>query len=63
MSKLSSEVEAFMYCKRFKHKRKAPKPVDRSYTNFAGSNAPPLTKEQWDKGMALSHKMKNMSAW
>ena len=63
MSKLSLEAKAFMHCKRFKHKRKAPKPVDRSYTNFAGSNAPTLTKEQWNKGMAVSRKMREMSSW
>ena len=30
-------------------------------TTFGGTLH--LTKEQWDKGMALSHKYRNMSAW
>jgi hypothetical protein len=63
MSKISTEAKLNIQSKRFGRKCRASKPVDRSYSNFAGSNVPPLTKEQWDKAMALSHKYKNMSAW
>lgn len=63
MSYISTQAKLNKRAKRFGHKCRASKPVDRSYTNFAGSNAPTLTKEQWDKAMALSHKYKNMSAW
>lgn len=63
MSKISSEAKMLAHTKRFGHKCKVTKPVDRSYTNFAGSNVPPATKESWDKAMALAHKYKNMSAW
>ena len=31
-------------------------------TTFGGT-LPPLTKEQYEKAMALSRKMRNMSAW
>lgn len=37
------------------------KMIDRSYTTFGGNGC--LTKEQYEKGMSLSRKMKNMSAW
>ena len=37
------------------------KPMDRSYTTFGGNGC--LTKEQYEKGMSLSRKMKNMSSW
>lgn len=37
------------------------KPIDRSYTTFGGNGC--LTKEQYEKGMSLSRKMRNMSAW
>ena len=63
MSKISTEAKLYIQSKRFGHKRRVSKPVDRSYTNFAGSNVPTLTKEQYDKSMVLSRKMKNMSAW
>ena len=63
MSKISTEAKLNIQSKRFGHKCRASKLVDRSYTNFAGSNAPILTKEQWDKAMTLSHKYKTMSAW
>ena len=62
MSKLSTEAKLYIQSKRFGHKCRASKPVDRSYSNFAGSNVPTLTKEQYDKAMSVYHKMKNMSA-
>ena len=62
MSYISTQAKLKAQTKRFGHKCRSSKPVDRSYTNFAGSNVPTLTKEQYDKAMALSHKMKNMSA-
>ena len=62
MSKISTEAKLYIQSKRFGHKRRASKPVDRSYTNFAGSNVPTLTQEQYDKAMSVYHKMKNMSA-
>ncbi len=63
MSKISTEAKLYIQSKRFGHKCRASKPVDRSYSNFAGSNVPTLTKEQYDKAMSVYHKMKNMSAW
>ena len=63
MSKISTEAKLYIQSKRFGHKCRASKPVDRSYTNFAGSNVPTLTKEQYDKAMALSHYYKTYSAW
>lgn len=63
MSKISTEAKLNIQSKRFGRKCKASKPVDRSYSNFAGSNAPYLSQEQYDRAMALSHKMKYMSAW
>lgn len=63
MSYISTQAKLSIQIKRFGHKRRAPNPVDRSYSNFAGSNAPYLSKEQYEKAMALSRKMRNMSAW
>ena len=40
---------------------KRSKPIDRSYTTFGGNGC--LTKEQYEKGMSLSKKMKKMSSW
>lgn len=37
------------------------KPVDRSYTTFGGNGC--LTKEQYEKGMSLSRRMRHMSSW
>ena len=37
------------------------KSIDRSYTTYGGNGC--LTKEQYEKGMSLSRKMKNMSSW
>ena len=37
--------------------------IRKDYTNFAGTTVPILTKKQWDKGMALSNKYKNLSMW
>lgn len=36
-------------------------PIDRTYTTFGGNGY--LTKEQYEKGMSLSRKMKNKSSW
>ena len=63
MSKISTEAKLNTQSKRFGHKCRASKPVDRSYTNFSGSNAPYLSKEQYEKAMALSRKMRTMNAW
>ena len=64
MSKVSSEAKVYVAAKKLGHKcHHAIRHIDRSHSNFAGSNVPPLTKEQWDKAMAPSHKYKNMSAW
>lgn len=38
-------------------------PIRKDYTNFAGTSVRPLTKGQWDKGMALSHKYRKMREW
>lgn len=35
--------------------------IDRTYTTFGGNGI--LTQEQWEKGMQLSKKMKDYSAW
>lgn len=37
------------------------KPIDRSYITFGGNGS--LTKEQYEKGMSLSRRMKHMSSW
>lgn len=63
MSYISTQAKLKAQTKRFGHKCRASKPVDRSYSNFAGSNAPYLSKEQYEKAMALSRKMRTMSAW
>ena len=63
MSYISTQAKLNTQSRRFGHKSRASNPVDRSYSNFAGSNAPYLSKEQYEKAMALSRKMKNMSAW
>ena len=63
MSYISTQAKLNTQSRRFGHKSRASNPVDRSYSNFAGSNAPYLSKEQYENAMALSRKMKNMSAW
>ena len=63
MSYISTQAKLKTQSKRFRHKCRASKPVDRSYSNFAGSNAPYLSKEQYEKAMALSRRMRTMSAW
>lgn len=35
--------------------------IDRTETSFGGKGC--LTKEQYEKAMSLSRKMRNMSAW
>ena len=37
------------------------KSIDRSYKTYGGNGC--LTKEQYEKGMSLSRRMKNMSSW
>ena len=63
MSYISTQAKLKTQTKRFGHKCRTSKPVDRSCSNFAGSIAPYLSKEQYEKAMALSRKMRNMSAW
>ena len=63
MSYVSTQAKLYLASKKLGHKCRAVRPVRKDYTNFAGSNVPTLTKEQYDKAMALCHKMKNMSAW
>lgn len=42
-------------------KSKKASKIDRTETSFGGKGC--LTKEQYEKGMALSQKMQHMSAW
>lgn len=60
MSYVSTQAKLNTASKKLGHKCRV---VRRNYTNFAGTTVPPLTKEQYKKAMALSEKMKNMSAW
>ena len=63
MSYVSTQAKLNTASKKLGHKCRAVRPVRKDYTNFAGTTVPPLTKEQYKKAMALSRKMKNMSAW
>jgi len=63
MSYVSTQAKLYLASKKLGHKCRAVRPVRKDYTNFAGTTIPPLTKEQYKKAMALSEKMKNMSAW
>ena len=66
MSYVSTQAKLYAASKKlgrkktnYKHKTKTI--ADCEETTFGGTLI--LTKEQYEKGMALSHKMKNMSAW
>lgn len=66
MSYVSSQAKMYGYHKRFGHKKaythvKHKTIADCEETTFGGTLI--LTKEQYDKGMALSRKMAKMSAW
>lgn len=60
MSYISTQAKLNTASRKLGHRCRV---VRKDYTNFAGTNVTPLTKEQYKKAMALSHKMKNMSAW
>lgn len=60
MSYVSTQAKLNTASKKLSHKCRV---VRKNYTNFAGTTVPPVTKEQYKKAMALSEKMKNMSAW
>ena len=61
MSYISTMAKLNIHQKKIGHKYS--KSVRKNYTNFSGTNVPPITKESWDKAVTLSHKYKNMSAW
>ena len=66
MSYVSSLAKMYAYPKRFGHKKaytcaKHKTIADCKETTFGGTLI--LTKEQYEKGMALSRKMAKMSAW
>lgn len=63
MSYVSTQAKLNVASKKLGHKCRVCRVVRKDYTNFAGTTVPPLTKEQYKKAMALSEKMKNMSAW
>lgn len=64
MSYVSTQAKMYASTKRFGAKRNSSKKapmIDRTETSFGGKGC--LTKEQYEKGMALSRRMRNMSAW
>ena len=64
MSYASARAKTYAAEKRFSAKRNANKEVariDRTETCFGGKGC--LTKEQYERGMALSRQMRNKSAW
>lgn len=68
MSHISTKAKLFINvnktCKTFNGRYKLikkRKPIDRTYTTFGGNGC--LTKEQYEKAMTLSRKMKKMSSW
>lgn len=65
MSYISTQAKLNTQTKRFGHKKnvcyKHKTIADCEETTFGGTLI--LTKEQYEKGMALSRKMRNMSAW
>lgn len=66
MSYVSTQAKLHLFPKRFGGKKTYRRPkhktiADCEETTFGGTLF--LSKEQYDKGMALSRKMKNMSAW
>ena len=67
MSYISTQAKMFVNTKRFGRKKiyrrsKNKAIADCEGTSFGGTLSP-LTKKQYEKGMALSRKMKNMSSW
>lgn len=54
------QVNSSLRNKKLSYKNKL---VCKDFTNFSGTTVPPLTKEQYNKGMSLSEKYKTMSAW
>lgn len=66
MSYVSTQAKMYVNTKRFGRKKtnhpyKHKTIADCEETTFGGTLF--LSKEQYEKGMALSRKMKNMSAW
>ena len=66
MSYVSMQAKMLGYPKRFPHKKtysrvKHKTVADCEETTFGGTLT--LTKEQYEKGMALSRKMAKMRAW
>ena len=66
MSYVSSQAKIYGYPKRFPYKKTYTRVKHRTIadceeTTFRGTLI--LTKEQYDKAMALSRKMAKMSAW
>jgi hypothetical protein len=61
MSYISTCAKLNMASKKMGHKCHTSKPIDRSYSNFAGSNVLPMSKESLKK--ALPDKYKTMSTW
>lgn len=64
MSYVSTQAKTYAAGKRFSAKRNASKDaarIDRTETSFGGKGC--LTKAQYEKGMTLARKMRNMSAW
>lgn len=64
MSYVSAQAKVNAANKQLDAKHNASKvaaSIDRTETSFGGKGC--LTKEQYEKGMALSRKMRNMSAW
>ena len=66
MSYVSTQAKLYLYTRRFGRKKtyrhsKHKTIADCEETTFGGTLS--LSKEQYEKGMALSRKMKNMSAW
>ena len=66
MSYVSSQAKLHLFPRRFVRKKtysrsKHKTIADCEETTFGGTLF--LSKEQYEKGMALSRKMKNMSAW
>ena len=63
MSYVSTQAKLNAASKKLGHKCSTVRPIRKNYTNFAGTTVTSLTEEQYKKAMALSEKMKNMSAW
>lgn len=47
----------------YDRKKEAIIVTHKNYSKFLGKEIPPLIKEFWNKGMALSRKYRNMDAW